>query len=145
MSDTTRNWILAAALVAASGSWAYAADPDGDGLESALEGQLGTNPMNDDTDGDTILDRVELFEWGTSPVQADSDGDGIADNLDSEPLDNGDPPATARPTSRVGSRASPPRARASRRRTEWASTSTTGCSSTPSRSGRPGARASTSG
>lgn len=53
-------------------------DPDGDGLETSYELELGTNPNNPDTDADGLDDGVEV-ELGTSPVDSDTDSDGLSD------------------------------------------------------------------
>ncbi len=55
-------------------------DSDGDGLEDALEKQIGTNPQLKDTDQDGISDYDEYCKYRTDPTKADSDGDGISDN-----------------------------------------------------------------
>lgn len=85
-------------------------DPDGDedldGLTNALEGSLGTNPLNPDTDYDGVADGDELD--GLTPRDTDGDGfpdilesairdadsDCIPDELDAE---NGTPSADPRP------------------------------------------------
>ena len=54
-------------------------DSDGDGLTNQPELELGTDPNNPDTDGDGLLDGVEVFQTGTNPLIADTDGDGIND------------------------------------------------------------------
>ncbi|MEP7359440.1 MAG: NEW3 domain-containing protein, partial [Anaerolineales bacterium] len=84
-----------------------AADQDKDGLSTADELKLGTDPLNPDTDGDGLLDGEEVV-WGsnalvadsdgdtladgqevhdlhTSPINPDTDGDGLADNVDPDP------------------------------------------------------------
>jgi hypothetical protein len=53
-------------------------DPDGDGLTTAEEVILGTDPENADSDADGVLDGREVLR-GTDPLQADSDGDGTRD------------------------------------------------------------------
>lgn len=70
-------------------------DPDYDGLPSAYESEIGTDPAQPDTDNDGIGDGAEVLN-GTSPLDAgsgsvaDSDSDGISDaseaTLGSNPL-----------------------------------------------------------
>jgi len=81
-------------------------DPDHDMLSSDTERKLGTNPLDNDTDGDGLHDGWEVFyglnpthsddsnaDWdndtltnlkeaqlGTNPLSDDTDGDGIPDN-----------------------------------------------------------------
>ncbi len=60
-------------------------DPDGDGLSTAAETALGTNPLDADTDNDRIDDGSELGGDGvrglrdTDPLDADTDDDGLSD------------------------------------------------------------------
>ncbi len=54
-------------------------DDDNDGLTNAEEEQLGTDPLNPDTDGDGINDGDEVLRYKTNPLKADSDGDGLTD------------------------------------------------------------------
>lgn len=82
-------------------------DPDGDGLATWREYQLGTDPLSNDTDGDGVPDGVtdstgarpnldpdgdglptsiELMR-GTDPFNPDTDGDGAGDGVDAFPLD----------------------------------------------------------
>jgi alpha-galactosidase len=62
-------------------------DADGDGLTNLQEFQVGTNPTNYDTDGDTLLDGAEVAGAGsrppTNPLLADTDGDGLSDLVES--------------------------------------------------------------
>jgi len=60
-------------------------DYDGDGLDDAVELDLGTDPEALDTDGDSFPDGVELGD-PSNPV--DTDGDGWIDAVD--PDDDGD-------------------------------------------------------
>ena len=75
------------------------ADNDNDGLSNLDEYTLGGHPLNPDTDGDCILDAVEV-SWAqataldpsvsyVSPHDAsnlaDADGDGIPDSKDEKP------------------------------------------------------------
>ncbi|HYG24635.1 MAG TPA: Ig-like domain-containing protein [Verrucomicrobiae bacterium] len=57
-------------------------DIDGDGLTNEQEIAAGTNGRNADTDGDGIVDGVEmggLNGFATDALKADSDGDGVSD------------------------------------------------------------------
>jgi len=57
-------------------------DPDGDGVPTATEIRIGTDPnvrdSDPDTDGDKLSDRLEV-EIGTDPGSWDTDGDGLSD------------------------------------------------------------------
>lgn len=57
-------------------------DLDADGLYDQVEDKFGANPAMADTDGDTLLDGAEVFEYLTDPSNRDTDDDGIDDNLD---------------------------------------------------------------
>lgn len=54
-------------------------DPDGDGLSTADEKALGTNPRMVDTDGDGLLDGEEVRVYRTNPLHKDTDDDGLTD------------------------------------------------------------------
>ena len=69
-------------------AYAYALDSDADGLSNDFEDAYGTDPFDDDSDGDGLTDWHEVFVSGTDPMSADTDGDGINDNVDSNPLDD---------------------------------------------------------
>jgi len=56
-----------------------ACDPDADGLSSAEEQAMGTNPNAADSDGDGLTDDAEANTYGSDPTIADSDGDGLND------------------------------------------------------------------
>jgi hypothetical protein len=107
-SGTDRPLALALAGVSlADGSW-LGEDPDGDGLITALELLLGSDPFDPDSnddglpdgvaasqgisltsmdvDGDGVDNATELL-WGTDPFRADTDGDGVDDGADAFPLD----------------------------------------------------------
>jgi hypothetical protein len=61
-------------------------DDDNDGLSDTDELTIYfTNPLLPDTDGDSVLDGVEVTN-GTNPNNADTDGDGVTDDIDVEPL-----------------------------------------------------------
>ena len=56
-------------------------DDDNDGLSDIQENDIGTDPMDSDTDSDGYSDKDDVFpndpsEW------LDSDGDGVGDNSD---------------------------------------------------------------
>jgi predicted extracellular nuclease len=64
-------------------------DLDGDGLSDAIETQLGSNPMDVDSDDDGIADGNEdanhngvIESNETKPTLADTDGDGIQDGTE---------------------------------------------------------------
>ncbi len=59
---------------------ASTSDSDGDGLEEALELQIGTDPRLKDTDEDGLSDYDEYCKYCTDPAKADSDGDGVPDS-----------------------------------------------------------------
>lgn len=70
-------------------------DPDGDGLVTDEEYELGTDPFNPDTDDDGLWDGEEL-SYATDPTWWDTDGDEYSDgdevnNIGSDPLDPSDP------------------------------------------------------
>ncbi|WP_136689943.1 hypothetical protein [Halorhabdus amylolytica] len=57
-----------------------AEDFDGDGIPTAREFEIGTDPLEPDTDGDGLNDTFELVYAFTDPTKVDSDGDGINDS-----------------------------------------------------------------
>ncbi|MDC0709579.1 Ig-like domain-containing protein [Stigmatella sp. ncwal1] len=64
-------------------------DSDGDGLTDELEAKLGTDPMDDDTDDDGLMDGSEDANLNgvvdadeTSPLVFDTDEDGLSDGLE---------------------------------------------------------------
>lgn len=59
-------------------------DSDCDGLADVLEGFLGSDPANWDSDGDCLADGYEVFTALTHPLCADTDGDGL-DDLEEPP------------------------------------------------------------
>lgn len=60
---------------------------DKDGLPDALEKRLGTNPFDEDTDGDGIWDDEEYATWGSKRSLVDYDEDGLI-NLRDPDSDN---------------------------------------------------------
>jgi MYXO-CTERM domain-containing protein len=63
------------------------ADPDGDGLLTHVEVEIGTDPYDDDSDNDGVSDKIEVGESETAP--RDSDSDGTIDALDSDDDNDG--------------------------------------------------------
>jgi hypothetical protein len=55
-------------------------DGDNDGLSNTEEDNIGTDPLNPDTDGDGLTDDVD-----TDPLNGDVDGDGALDGFDNCP------------------------------------------------------------
>jgi hypothetical protein len=56
-----------------------AGDSDGDGVSDDIELQMGTDPYNQDFDGDGLIDGDEVYTFGTDPSNNDSDADGLLD------------------------------------------------------------------
>lgn len=54
-------------------------DPDGDGINNRDEIDLGTDPLNSDSDRDNLTDSDELNQYHTDPLLEDTDGDGLTD------------------------------------------------------------------
>jgi hypothetical protein len=54
-------------------------DYDGDDLENGVEVRIGTLVDVADTDGDGLLDGLEVSQYGTSPTSYDTDGGGVND------------------------------------------------------------------
>jgi subtilisin family serine protease len=54
-------------------------DADNDGLLNADEAVYETDPLVNDTDGDTLLDGEEVYTHGTIPTNSDSDSDDVSD------------------------------------------------------------------
>jgi hypothetical protein len=61
---------------------AAAGDTDGDGLEDAIEAELGTDPFDVDTDDDGATDGDEYYVHQTGTRNPDSDGDGVPDGTE---------------------------------------------------------------
>jgi outer membrane protein OmpA-like peptidoglycan-associated protein len=54
-------------------------DLDGDGLLNVEEKEIGTDPLNPDTDGDLLRDGEEVHQYKTDPLNKDTDGDELTD------------------------------------------------------------------
>jgi hypothetical protein len=54
-------------------------DSDGDGLDDAIEVELGTDPIDPDTDDDGATDGDEYYVHQTGTRNPDTDGDGVVD------------------------------------------------------------------
>jgi hypothetical protein len=61
-------------------------DPDHDWLPTWLEVLLGSDPLDADTDGDGIIDGVEVMAYWADPTAVDSDGDGCSDGVEAASL-----------------------------------------------------------
>ncbi len=74
----------------ATSAW-LALDSDNDGLINSQELLAATDPNKPDTDGDGLLDGIEINTWHTDPLKTDTDGDGLSDSqeidLGTNPLD----------------------------------------------------------
>jgi hypothetical protein len=57
-------------------------DSDGDGLEDAIEIELGTDPVDLDTDDDGLTDGDEYYVHQTGTRNPDTDGDGVVDGAE---------------------------------------------------------------
>lgn len=54
-------------------------DKDKDGLNKCDEENIGTDPLNPDTDSDGLSDGEEFSNYKTDPLKSDSDNDGLDD------------------------------------------------------------------
>lgn len=74
-----------------NGIWDGDEDYDEDGLTILEECNIGTDPINNDTDEDYLLDGEEVNVYGTDPLVADKDEDGLIDGdeiaLGTDPYD----------------------------------------------------------
>lgn len=68
-------------------------DDDNDGLTDTKEKEIGTNPVDPDTDDDGVLDGQDNCPLVANPSQNDKDKDGIGDACDS--VDNSSSPTPA--------------------------------------------------
>ena len=66
-------------------------DYDNDGLCNLKEQEIGTNPAFYDTDHDSVSDYDEIELYHTDPSKDDSDGDGVVDGIE---IANGSDPLT---------------------------------------------------
>jgi hypothetical protein len=62
------------------------ADTNGDGIPDGASADSGRDPVSVDLDGDGVSNRDEILN-GTDPLRADTDGDGVNDGEDAFPLD----------------------------------------------------------
>ena len=66
-------------------------DSDGDSLLDDEEVQIGTDPLNSDTDSDGLSDADEVNTYSTDPLDIDTDSDNFNDGIEiafgSDPLD----------------------------------------------------------
>jgi hypothetical protein len=65
-----------------AGAVAAPGDSDGDGLEDAIEVELGTDPLDLDTDDDGLTDGDEYYVHQTGTRNPDTDGDGVVDGAE---------------------------------------------------------------
>jgi alpha-tubulin suppressor-like RCC1 family protein len=124
---TTTQWYLPVRVPnfsLVSATW-LTDDPDRDGLATWRELELGTDPLDADTNDDGLLDGAAITsgqsatsgdmdsdgvtnaverQRGTDPFRADSDGDGSNDNVDAYPLD----PTRSQPPAPVPGDTTPP-------------------------------------
>ncbi|MFT7623579.1 MAG: outer membrane protein OmpA-like peptidoglycan-associated protein, partial [Myxococcota bacterium] len=57
-------------------------DTDGDELIDRIELEIGTDPLDQDTDDDGLNDKLEHLVYGSDPLDADSDDGGVPDGLE---------------------------------------------------------------
>lgn len=87
--ETVTEEILAEEAAPPDQAAAVAGDSDGDGLEDAIELELGTDPADVDTDDDGLLDGDEYYVNQTGTRNPDTDADGV---LDGDEVANGTDP-----------------------------------------------------
>lgn len=80
--DYVEHWRLAEEDYVRMGDNNIPFDPDGDGLTSWEELDLGTDHRNPDSDGDGLTDGDEVKTHGTDPLKQDTDGDLWSDGLE---------------------------------------------------------------
>ena len=103
---------VAAEPVASDTAVATAADLDADNYADELEGNLGLDPTNADTDADGVADGDELNLYGTEPTAFDTDGNGVSDGeelfgINTDPLIWEDFSADASPDAQQAATESP--------------------------------------
>lgn len=57
-------------------------DTDNDSLDDVREKDIGSDPLNWDTDGDELGDGDEVIIWKTDPLNSDTDGDTYKDGAE---------------------------------------------------------------
>jgi len=76
-------------------------DDDNDGVPDRTEDLLGSDPLNEDSDGDGLSDGDEVNVYFTDPTDADTDKDGASDSAEvaagTSPTDPEDTPANTPP------------------------------------------------
>ena len=70
-------------------------DPDQDGIRNRAELEAALMPMDDDQDGDLLIDGLETLLYLTDPRNPDSDGDGLSDGAEAGWLDPMEPDTDA--------------------------------------------------
>jgi len=87
-TDYDSNSTLTATNESGNGTIDGLEDFDGDGLATYREYNIRTDPLSNDTDGDGLGDKEELFEPTVSAVLNDTDGDGTLDGAEDFDGDN---------------------------------------------------------
>lgn len=57
-------------------------DTDKDSLDDVREREIGTDPLEADTDGDGLTDGAEVLIWNSNPLKTDTDGDTYLDGAE---------------------------------------------------------------
>ena len=83
LGEGTATETAAAPLTAAQ----LAGDDDNDGLTGEREVVIGSDPFNEDSDSDGLLDGDEVNTHGTDPLLLDTDNDGLMDSVELEQHD----------------------------------------------------------